>query len=63
MKDLKALLCSQILVSVSGQENELDVTNPHAERFFFRFEKFPRCGGLVQATSPYEKYNDFRCSQ
>ena len=33
---------------VVGQENRLDVTNPHTERFFFKFEKSSRCGGLVQ---------------
>ena len=51
-KTLNVLLCSRNPVyGVSGgQENRLDVTNPHTERFFFKFEKPPRCGGLVQAT-------------
>ena len=51
MKASKALCCSRNPVyGVSvGQENRLDVTNPHTERFFLKFEKSPRCGGLVQA--------------
>ena len=50
MKASKALLCSRNYVSgvSSGQENRLDVTKPHTERFFL-FEKSPQLWGFGKA--------------
>ena len=46
MKASKVLLCSRNpIYGVSvGQENRLDVTNPHTERFFLNLKKRPAVG-------------------
>ena len=56
MKASKVLLCSKNPVSgvSGGQENRLDVTNL-TRKDFFKFEKSPRCVGLVQASILNEK--------
>ena len=43
MKVFKVLLFSRNRVS-SGQENHLDVTNPHTEGFFFNLKNRPDVG-------------------
>ena len=46
MKTYEVLLCSRNPVSgvSGGQENRLDVTNPHTERFFLNLKKRPAVG-------------------
>ena len=43
---LSLVLENPFLGFLATQENRLDVTNPHTERFFF---KSTRCAGWVQA--------------
>ena len=52
MKASKVLLCSRNPVSgvSGGQENRLDVTNPHTERFFLNLKNRPAVGVWYRLT-------------
>ena len=62
MKAYKVLRCSRnpICGNSVGQENRLNVTNPHTERFFKNLKNRPDVGGLVQANTAIAVYGNRR---